>query len=103
MRILWTVGAGIALLATTGCASLDVCQQAEIGAEHAHVSHPTVGRPFGPKTEEDSVNLVGLTGRCESGRVWTEVGMGYKFLDGGFYGPDLVSTLRVGVRLWEKK
>lgn len=104
MNIRSIAGAALVLLATTGCGSLDVCERVEAGLAADHVSHPTAGRPFGPKTEEDSLNTVGGYGRCSfSQGVWTEVGLGWKVGDGGFYGPDMVSELRVGVKLWERE
>jgi hypothetical protein len=93
-----------ASLALSGCSTVGrVCDEASLGAEYEHVSHPFAGYPFGEKVEEDALHTVGTIGRCSMGRAYVEGGVGYKVRDGGFYGPDLTGTLRVGVTLWESK
>lgn len=95
--ISWLIGIGVAVLLIGllgGCSSVRV--------EHEHVSHPFAGPPFGPLTEEDSLDTVNVIARKEHGRFYIEAGLGYKVNDGGFHGPDLTFTSRVGVELWRK-
>lgn len=89
-------------LMSTGCALTNHCDRTSIRLEYEHVSHPLAGRPFGPEREEDSLNHVGPIGRCDVGRVYTELTLGYKLADGGFYGPKLTGGVRVGVELWSR-
>lgn len=69
----------------------------------SHVSHPLRGWPTGPNSEEDSLDTVGACARWERGRVYIEQGLGYRYVDGGFYGDDFVYSGQFGVKLWEKK
>lgn len=71
-----------------------------ISAEVSHVSHPLRGEPFGPATEEDTLDSVGIVARREYGRVYIEQGLAYRLRDGGFYGDDFVYTGRIGVKLY---
>lgn len=71
--------------------------------EVEHTSHPLAGPPFGPRSEEDSLNTINVVKRVEKGRFYAEGGLGYKFDDGGFYGPPLTATVRVGVSLEPSK
>lgn len=84
----------IAAIALTGCSSLQV--------ELEHTSHPFAGPPFGPTSEEDSLNTVNVIARRQTGSVYAEMGLGYKTNDGGFHGPELTFTSRVGVMLWSR-
>jgi hypothetical protein len=81
------------LLALGGCTGLR--------AEYEHISHPMAGPPFGPRSEEDSLNQVNLCAvRATAGlrySVFGETCLGVKLADGGFYGPELTSTVRIGV------
>lgn len=72
-----------------------------VRSEIEHVSHPFAGKPFGPASEEDTLNQANL---C-FGKEWTtgpkllwytENCLGYKLTDGGVYGPDLTYTGRAG-------
>lgn len=87
----------LALLAValTGCSSVRV--------EWEHVSHPFAGPPFGPQSEEDSLDTLNVITRKEAGRVYIETGLGYKLGDGGFYGPGLTFTSRIGVELGDRR
>lgn len=73
-----------------------------VDAGWSHSSHPRQGRPFGPSTEEDTLDTLGLRARWERGDYFTEMGLGYKVRDGGFYGDDFIFESRVGVRLFER-
>lgn len=78
-------------------ASLSACSGMRVELEHT--SHPLAGAPFGPRSEEDSLNTLNVVKRIERGRYYSEIGLGYKIGDGGFYGPDLTGTVRIGVKL----
>lgn len=91
MRALMILAATIAL---SGCTSLR--------AEWEHTSHPFAGEPFGPANEEDVLDTANLIARRQSGRFYTEAGLGWKLADGGFYGPELTFTYRAGVELWSR-
>ncbi len=82
--------ASLILLLLSGCTSLSL--------EGAHTSHPFAGPPFGPKSEEDSLNSVNACAQREKGRYYLEQCVGYKIGDGGFFGPRLIYTARAGVR-----
>lgn len=66
--------------------------------ELRHTSHPFAGPPFGPKSEEDSLNTANAcAGRSKAG-IFLEHCLGYKLSDGGFYGPEVTYDVRAGVR-----
>ena len=92
---LWALMAGLWAMTATGCAGMRL--------EVEHTSHPLAGPPFGERSEEDSLNTVNVIKRIQKGRVYAETGLGYKIGDGGFYGPDLTATVRVGVSLEPSK
>lgn len=81
-----------------GCAVLSSMPPIDYFAEYQHVSHLSAGKPFGPSTEEDSLNHLSL---CASSKalVTTELCYGYKLSNGGFYGPRDTAVLRVRVPL----
>lgn len=88
----------------TGCASTGgICDGKQLAAETSHTSHVSAGPPIGPKEEEDSLDTIGLVGRCTRGHVYVETGLGYKFREGGFYGPEDIFTIRVGTVLWKSQ
>lgn len=94
--------AGLAAFGLGGCGTVGrMCDEARVGLEYEHVSHPFAGYPFGAAVEEDALHTVGTIGRCSMGRTYLEGGVGYKVRDGGFYGPDLTGVVRVGVTLWK--
>jgi len=76
------------------------CDDAHVAAATSHASHLTAGWPIGQSREEDSLDTTGLVGRCSRGPVYVETGLGYKFREGGFYGPDEVFQVNIGVILW---
>lgn len=71
-----------------------------VSLEATHVSHPLRGPPFGPTTEEDSLDVLQITGRKEFGnRVYIQQSLGYRYVDGGFYGDDFIYTGTIGVKI----
>lgn len=91
--LIWCGLAAIAislLLTCSGCTSVSV--------QLEHISHPFAGPPFGPTTEEDSLNQPQVCAAREEQRWYVEHCVGYKLGDGGFYGPRLTYTARVGRR-----
>jgi hypothetical protein len=83
----------------TGCAVMPESMYAEV----EHVSHPFAGPPFGPRTEEDTLNMINVGGTWSKDNVYMDVGLGYKFTDSGFHGPPLSFDMRVGYRIPLKK
>jgi hypothetical protein len=68
--------------------------------EIEHVSHPLAGYPSGARAEEDGLTQVNALARWKSGRFYVEQGIGYNLKGrdgGGFYGPGLTYTGRVGI------
>lgn len=95
-----TLVAVMAALLLQGCAVVpapDVCF-----ASYDHVSHPRLGPPFGPETEEGTIDSVGTSCRWERGRVFFESGLSYMVPDSDLYGDDLLYNGRVGVKIWER-
>lgn len=90
-------GAGILLILAlcSGCSGLRV--------ELEHTSHPFAGPPFGDRSEEDSLNTLNVVKSYQKGRFYTDVALGKKIGNGGFYGPDLTATVRVGISLEPSK
>lgn len=90
-----------AALALTGCVSAPHSVSTEI----EHVSHPLAGWPVSASNTEDALSQANVIARWENGRVYVEHGLGYNLQGrdgGGFYGPGLTYTGRVGVKLWER-
>lgn len=85
-------------LLTSGCMSIPD----RIDSGWSHISHPTQGWPFGPSTEEDSLNTLDVRATWDIGRCSMEMGLGKKIGDGGFYGNDLIFTSRMSVSIWSK-
>lgn len=69
-------------------------------ASYDHVSHPLLGAPFGPETEEGTIDSVGTTCRWERGRVFLESGLSYMVPDSDLYGDDLLFNSRVAIKIW---
>lgn len=85
----------LAALSCSACAGIKV--------EHAHLSHPFAGPPFGSQIEEDYVDTINVVGRIEMGRFYMEAGPGYKLNPGGgFYGPELTFSSRMGIEVWRR-
>jgi hypothetical protein len=77
------------------------CSYLKVEAEH--VSHPTAGPPFGPRNQEDSINQINACLGSDDGQTYYESCLGYQVRDGGFYGPPLTFSARVGRRFNLKK
>lgn len=88
----------VAALVLSGCASAPD----SIDAGWTHVSHPLLGRPFGPSDEEDTLDVLGVRARWTRGPYFVEAGLGQQMRDAGFYGDGFIFTSRVGVALWER-
>lgn len=76
-----------------GCTSMRV--------EYEHQSHPFAGWPFGPANEEDTLDLINAclvrsAQVSERVRSFGESCLGYRLVDGGFYGPELTGGFRAG-------
>lgn len=94
----------IILIVTSALLSGCLSMPDRVDAGWTHDSHPLLGRPFGPKEEEDTLDTLGVRAAWHRGRYYMEMGAGRKMGDGGFYGDDrVVFTSRVGVTLWERK
>jgi hypothetical protein len=88
-------------LSMTGCAVMPNSTRLEL----EHVSHPLAGWPVSANNTEDGLSQVNLIGHWQSGRVYVEQGLGYNLQGengGGFYGPELTYTGRIGVLLWNR-
>lgn len=93
--------AAAALLALQACAVVpapDTCF-----ANYDHTSHPLLGKPFGPESEEGTIDSIGGTCRWERGRVFFESGLSYMWPDSDLYGDDLLFNSRVAVKIWERR
>lgn len=90
----------ISCLLLTGCGTVPFCDKQSVRSEYEHISHWTVGPPFGPQSEEDWIDQVSLIGRCTRGRAYAEIGVGYILTNGGFYGPDETFIGRGGYYLF---
>lgn len=102
-RLVLKTGLGLALyllvltliaLSISGCSSYRV--------EYEHVSHPFAGQPFGPASEEDTLDQLQVCAKRSAGRAYTEACLGYRLTDGGFYGPPLTGGIRIGVELGKR-
>jgi hypothetical protein len=88
-------------LSMTGCAVIPDSTRLEL----EHVSHPLAGWPVSANNTEDGLSQVNLITHWQSGRVYVEQGLGYNLQGengGGFYGPELTYTGRIGVLLWNR-
>ena len=84
----------------SGCASITPHYSS---TEWEHVSHPAVGPPFGPRSEEDSLDQLNLVMGWKYKRCYAEITTGYRLTDGGFYGPNWTGGVRAGVMLYGSK
>lgn len=84
------IAAALLALCLTGCTYATI--------EARHTSHPFAGPPFGPRTDEDSLNTVNACIGVERGSWFAENCLGYKLGEGGFYGPPVTYDARVGKR-----
>jgi hypothetical protein len=88
----WAIVACVLVLfGLSGCANYATL-------EVAHTSHRFAGPPFNDRSNEDSLDrLNACVGRERSG--WYAEGcLGYKYRDGGFFGPKVSFDARIGRR-----
>lgn len=88
--------------------ALPACSLAphQLHAEIEHVSHPTAGWPVSASNTEDGLSQASLIARWQKGRAYVEHGLGYNLQGehgGGFHGPALTYTGRVGIELWRRQ
>lgn len=89
----------ISALFASGCSVLPD----SAGLELEHVSHPMAGWPVSASNTEDGLSQVNAMLKWKRGRVYMEQGLGYNLQGrdgGGFIGPELTYTGRIGVELW---
>lgn len=99
--------AGIAVAALL----LGACAPTSVLLESEHVSHPFVGPPFSPRTDEAglthaSVLLRWRMGGADRVQGYVDAGLGANLqgsCGGGFYGPTLTGTVRAGLEIPIKK
>jgi hypothetical protein len=85
----------------SGCAIAPNSARVEL----EHVSHPLAGWPVSANNTEDGLSQLNVIGHWQSGRVYVEQGLGYNLQGengGGFYGPGLTYTGRIGVQFWSR-
>jgi hypothetical protein len=91
----------IAIVATavfSGCMSVPD----RVDLDWAHVSHPLLGAPFGPSSEEDTLDVAEISATWNRGPFFMQAGLGKRLADGGFYGDDFIFNSRVGMKLWSR-
>mgnify|MGYP001576052124 CR=1 FL=1 len=77
------------LVSMSGCANY-------ASIELAHSSHPLDGPPFGPRNEEDSLDRLNVCLGREQNGWYVDSCVGYRYVDGGFYGSNFTFDGRVG-------
>ena len=87
----------LACLLMTGCAT-------HLVGELEHVSHPLVGWPVSNRLDEDALTQANLLLRWkfDHDRGYVDAGFGLNLQGnngGGFYGPALTGTLRLGYEI----
>lgn len=96
-----TIALLAAAIALTGCS----VAPDSVSTELEHVSHPLAGWPVSASNTEDALTQVNIIARWQTGRLYVEHGIGWNVQGengGGFYGPGLTYTGRVGVTLWNR-
>lgn len=91
--------AALLAIALPGCGVMPSSVRAEV----EHVSHPLAGWPVSAGSTEDGLSQFNVIGHWQTGRIYVENGIGYNLQGrdgGGFYGPGLTYTGRIGVQLW---
>lgn len=86
------------LIALTGCS----LAPDRVSQGWTHVSHPLKGFPFGPSTEEDTLDVADIECEWKRGRYTVELSLGYQLADGGFAGDDFIFRSRVAVDVWAR-
>jgi hypothetical protein len=89
----------LAALPLTGCITTP---PNEVFLSYDHLSHPLLGPPFGPATDEGTLDTVGVTARWVRGKAFVETGLSYVVPGGDLYGDDFLFNGRVGYRLFGK-
>lgn len=96
------LASALALTALTGCSVLPDTARVEV----EHISHPLAGWPVSADNAEDGLSQANVIARWQRGRVYVEHGIGMNLQGengGGFYGPAMTYTGRVGIELWNRK
>lgn len=89
------------VVACSGCSVMPTSLRAEV----EHVSHPLAGWPVSADNTEDGLSQVNVIAHWQRGHVYIENGLGYNLQGaggGGFYGPALTYTGRIGVEIWAR-
>jgi hypothetical protein len=92
------------VVATLVVTTLTGCVTPTLRVEVEHVSHPTVGWPVGPQSVnggnvEHDITQANALVHWERDGWYSDAGLGYNLLGkngGGFTGPALTGTIRVG-------
>lgn len=85
----------------SGCALSPTSARVEL----EHVSHPLAGWPVSANDTEDGLSQANVILHWQSGRVYVENGIGVNLQGengGGFYGPGLTYTGRIGYQFWSR-
>jgi hypothetical protein len=91
----------LAITTLPACSALPTSVRAEL----EHVSHPMAGWPVSANNTEDGLSQANVIARWQKGHVYVENGLGYNLQGrdgGGFYGPAVTYTGRIGVELWSR-
>jgi hypothetical protein len=96
----------IVILASLVLSACTTLHPDSVRTEFEHISHPLAGWPINASNNEDALTQANVIARWQSGRFYVENGLGWNVQGehgGGFYGPGLTYTVRVGVELWSRK
>lgn len=94
------------ILAAALLSACTTLQPDSVRAELDHISHPLAGWPVNASNNEDGLTQANVIARWQVNRVYVEHGLGWNLQGengGGFYGPALTYTGRIGVELWSRK
>ena len=86
-------------IALSGC----VTMPKECLVDVTHISHPTLGPPFGPESEEGTIDSFGSSCRWEADKLLAEMGLAYKIPDSDLYGNDFIFIGKVAYKIWERQ
>lgn len=101
-RKLFALTAVAATLTLQACTTL---APSSYRVEVEHISHPLAGWPVSANNTEDGLSQANVIARWTHGRVYVENGLGYNLQGrngGGFYGPALTYTGRIGVEFGKR-
>lgn len=96
-----TLIAALIALSMTACSVMPTSARMEL----EHVSHPLAGWPVSANNTEDGLSQANVILHWQSGRVYVENALGYNLQGaggGGFAGPGLTYTGRIGVQFWSR-